>query len=56
MIEGSIGKLEKLNFLVDTGAYPSVVDQTIAHGLNLAEKPSKVNLSSKTVETGLVVF
>lgn len=39
IVEGSIGNLGKLNFLVDTGAYPSVVDQKIAHVLGLAEQP-----------------
>jgi hypothetical protein len=37
IVEGSIGNLGKLNFVVDSGAYPSVVDQKIAHGLGLAE-------------------
>jgi hypothetical protein len=56
IVEGSIGNLQKLNFLVDTGAYPSVVDQKIAHNLGLAEQPSRVNLSNKSVQTRLVVL
>src|SRR6266481_3529756 len=56
IVEGSIGNVHKLNFLVDTGAYPSVVDQTIAHDLGLAEQPSRVNLSNKSVQTGLVIL
>jgi hypothetical protein len=29
-VEGSIGTLEKLTFIIDTGTYPSIVDQRIA--------------------------
>ena len=47
--EGSIGNLHKLNFLVDTGACPSVVDQKIAHDLKLPEQPERVNLWNKSV-------
>ena len=56
VVEGSIGKLQKLNFLVDTGAYPSIIDQKIAHNLGLTEQPGRVNLSNKSVQTGLVVL
>ena len=41
---------------MDTGAYPSVVDQKIAHDLGLAEQPGRVNLSNKSVQTRLVVL
>jgi len=56
VVEGSIGNIQKLNFLVDTGAYPSVVDQKIACSLGLAEQPGRVNLSNKSVQTRLVVL
>jgi aspartyl protease len=56
VVEGSIGNVQKLNFLVDTGAYPSVVDQKIAHNLGLAEQPGRLNLSNKSVQTRLVVL
>ena len=56
IVEGSIGSAQKLNFLVDTGAYPSVVDQKIAHNLQLVERPGRVNLSNKTVQTRLVIL
>ena len=56
IVEGSIGNVQKLNFLVDTGAYPSVVDQKIAHSLGLAEQPGRVTLSNKSVQTRLVVL
>jgi hypothetical protein len=56
VVEGSIGGVQKLSFLVDTGAYPSVVDQKIAHNLGLSEQPGRVNLSKKSVQTRLVVL
>jgi hypothetical protein len=48
VVEGSIGHLEKLNLLIDTGASPSVIDQRIADSLGLSRKDAKVNLSEKT--------
>ena len=56
IVEGSIGDVQKLKFLVDTGAYPSVVDQKIARHLGLTEQPGRVNLSNKSVPTRLVVL
>jgi hypothetical protein len=56
IVEGSIGNIRKLNFLVDTGAYPSVVDQKIARNLRLPEQPGRVNLSKISVEARLVVL
>ncbi len=56
IVEGSIGNVQKLHFLVDTGAYPSVIDQKIAHNLGLAEQPGRVNLSNKSVQTRLVLL
>jgi predicted aspartyl protease len=56
IVEGSIGDVQKLNFLVDTGAYPSVVDQKITHNLRLAEQPARVTLSNQSVQTRLVLL
>lgn len=56
IVEGSIGKRQKLSFLIDTGVCPSVVDQKITHNLRLAEQTSRVNLSNKSVQTHLVVL
>jgi len=56
MVEGSIGNIQKLHFLVDTGAYPSVVDQKIAHKLGLAAQSARVNLANKSVQTGRVIL
>jgi hypothetical protein len=55
-VEGSIGSLKKLNFLVDTGACPSIVDQKITHNLGLPEQPARINLSNKTIQAGIVVL
>jgi predicted aspartyl protease len=56
MVEGSIGNIQRLHFLVDTGAYPSIVDQKIARNLGLAEQPARVNLANKSVPTGRVIL
>lgn len=55
VVEGSIAN-QRVNLLIDTGAYPSVVDQKIAHDLGLAEQPSRANLSNKSIHTRLVVL
>jgi Aspartyl protease len=54
--EGAIGNLHNLNFLVDTGASPSVIDQKIAHDLKLAEQTERVNLWDKSVQARQVVI
>jgi hypothetical protein len=56
VIEGSIGNLQKLNFLIDTGANPSVIDQKIADSLGLLGKEARVNLSKKTVRAKTAVL
>lgn len=56
VVEGSIGNLRRLNFEVDTGAYPTIIDQKIARDLGLAEVPGRVNLSNKRVEARRVVL
>jgi predicted aspartyl protease len=56
MVEGSIGNVQKLHFLVDTGAYPSIVDQKIARNLGLAEQSARVNLANQSIPTGRVIL
>jgi Aspartyl protease len=56
IVEGSIGNLQKLNFLVDTGACPSIVDRNIAQNLGLPEQSARVNLSNKTIQTKVVTL
>lgn len=54
VVHGSIGNLKNLNFLIDTGACPSVVDQKVAHNLRLSQQPRRVNLSITTIDAQLV--
>jgi predicted aspartyl protease len=58
IVEGNVGNFQKLNFLVDTGAYPSIIDRRIADKLGLAEQPARarVNLSNQTVQTRTVIL
>jgi predicted aspartyl protease len=56
IVEGSIGNIQKLHFLVDTGVYPSIVDRKIAGNLGLAEQPARLNLANKSIQTGRVIL
>jgi Aspartyl protease len=56
IVEGSIGNIQKLHFLVDTGSSMSVVDQKIALSLGLTEQPARVTLSNTSIPTRLVVL
>ena len=48
---GSIAGLKHLNFIIDTGAVPSVVDLRVARKLGLQGEIEPVSLFSQTVET-----
>jgi hypothetical protein len=56
VVEGSVGNIRKLNFLVDTGAYPSVIDGKLARRLNLIEQAGRVNLWKQSIPTRLAVL
>jgi len=56
LVEGSVGNIDKLNFLVDTGAFPSVIYQRISRRLKLTEQPDRVNLWIKSFQTSHVVL
>jgi hypothetical protein len=56
VVEGSIGTLEKLIFIIDTGAYPSMVDQRIATALGLSVTDGKVGLVNQNVQTKLAAL
>lgn len=53
VVEGSIGSLEKMTFIIDTGAYPSMIDQRIANILGLTERDGTLGLVNQNVQTKL---
>jgi hypothetical protein len=55
VVEGSIGTLEKLTFIIDTGAYPSMVDQRISTALGLSERGGTVGLVNHNAQTKLAI-
>jgi predicted aspartyl protease len=53
VVQGSIGDLEKRNLAIDTGAYPSIIDQDLARKLHLEGEKGELrvverNLKSRT--------
>jgi hypothetical protein len=53
VVEGSIGTLEKLTFIIDTGAYPSMIDQRISTTLGLSERNGKEAWSTRMFRPSL---
>jgi predicted aspartyl protease len=51
VVQGSIGKLQKLNFVIDTGAVPSVVDSRVAQKLGLNGMSNSLSVFSRNVPT-----
>ena len=54
--QGSIGKLQQLNFIIDTGAFPAVVDTRIARELNLSGGHEQITVFSREVDSERVVL
>lgn len=52
---GSIGNLRNLNFLIDTGAVPSVLDRRIAKKLHLTGSFEKLSLFTNELEAQRVI-
>jgi len=51
VVRGSVGNLKNLNFLVDTGAVPSVLGERIAQKLHLTGATEKLSIFTRKVET-----
>lgn len=51
VVRGSVGNLKNLNFLIDTGAVPSVLDRRIAQKLHLAGNAERLSVFTQSVET-----
>lgn len=56
VVQGSIGKLSKLHFLIDTGAVPSVIDRRIAAKLRLTGTHEKLPAFNREAEAEWVVL
>src|SRR5581483_7309203 len=51
VVRGSVGNLKNLNFLIDTGAVPSVLDERIAQKLHLTGATERLSVFTQKVET-----
>ena len=56
VVRGSIGGIKGLNFIIDTGAVPSVVDSRLSRRLGLEGQPDQVTVFSRTVAAQRVVL
>ena len=55
VVRGSVGNLKNLNFLVDTGSVPSILDEHIAQKLHLTGTTERISVFTQKVETQLAV-
>ena len=51
VVRGSIGSMKNLNFLIDTGAVPSVLDRRIAERLHLGGTTEKLSVFTQELKT-----
>ncbi len=56
VVRGSIGGLKGLNFIIDTGAVPSVVDSRLSRRLGLRGQLDQVSVFARTVPAQRVVL
>jgi predicted aspartyl protease len=56
VVRGSLGKLEKRNFIIDTGTNPSVLDERVARHLGLSGRKEKLRLVNREIDTTTVLI
>lgn len=56
VVRGSVGGIKNLNFVIDTGAVPSVVDTRLSHRLGLTGQPDQVSVFTHSVPAERVVL
>ncbi len=56
IVKGSMGGLRNLNFLIDSGAVPSVVDARVSRRLRLRGQPDAVSLFVRSVPAERVIL
>src|SRR5439155_26756337 len=56
VVQGSVGKLEKRNLIIDTGTHPSVLDERIARQLGLSGSKEKLRLVNREIDTSTVLI
>jgi predicted aspartyl protease len=56
LVQGSIGTLNKSNLVIDTGAYPTVIDREVARKLGLSGRTEQLDAVDRTVSGMAVVL
>ncbi len=56
VVRGSLGKLEKRNFIIDSGTNPSVLDERVARHLGLSGRKEKLRLVNREIDTTIVLI
>jgi predicted aspartyl protease len=56
VVQGNLGTCEAMDFLVDTGADPSVIDSKVAQRLTLKEVDGRLALNNQTIEVKRAVL
>ncbi len=56
VVRGEVGGIKKLNFLLDTGAEPSVIDVRLARRLRLEGQSETLSVFSRSVEAQKIVL
>ena len=55
VVQGSIGSLEKRNLVIDTGAYPSILDRAVAKKLHLTGADEDLDAVDRTLRRAAVL-